>query len=174
MGFDPLSKVATTNPYPVRAVGGYTATATWTPAAAAYGAGDVMSVAQTLTWVDADGNAFPGGSLKIISSIFEVDETAVQASEAAYALKMYSVTPPSAHADNAAWDLPSGDRAAYVGALAIAAPTDVGATLLTETDNIQKHITVAATGLTFAELVTVAGFTATATARKIKLHAEAV
>ena len=162
------------NPAPVRDVRGYTATMTVTPAAAAYGAGDVMGVAQTLTWLDGNGNTFPGGELKIISHVLEVDETAVQASEAAYALKMYNVTPPSAHADNAAWDLPSGDRAAYVGALAIAAPTDVGSTLLTETDNVQKQITVAATGLTFAELVTVAGFTATATARKVTLHAEAV
>lgn len=153
---------------------GYYATATWTPAAAIYAAGDVMSVAQTLSWTDRNGKLFPGGELRIVSHVFEVDETALQASEAAYALKLYSVTPPSAHADNAAWDLPAGDRAAYVGSLAIAAPTDVGSTLLTETDNVQKQITVASTGLTFAELVTVAGFTPTATARKIKLHAVAV
>lgn len=153
---------------------GYVATATWTAVAAAIGAGDVMGAVATLTWLDANGLPFPGGELMIRSLVFEVDETALQASEAAYAIKMYGVTPPSAIADNGVWDLPAGDRASYIGALPITAPVDVGSTLLTEIDNINKQITVPATGLTFAYLMTVAGFTPTATARKVKIHAQTV
>lgn len=172
--FNPLAKIADSNPMPVRGITGYYASATWTPAAAAYGAGDVMSVAQQLSWLDKDGAAFQGGELIIRSLVLLISETALQASEAAYALKLFSVTPPSARADNAVWDLPSGDRASYAGAIPITAPTDIGSSLLTEIENINKQITVASTGITFAELVTVAGFTATATARKVILHAHAV
>lgn len=153
---------------------GYTASLSLVAVAAAIGAGDVMGGAQSMTWIDSAGNTFTGGELLVRSMIFEVDETALQASEAAYALKLYGVTPPSAIADNGAWDLPAGDRASYLGAIAITAPADVGSTLLTETDGINKQITVPATGLTFAYLVTVAGFTPTATARKVRLHAERI
>jgi hypothetical protein len=66
--------------------------------------------------------------------------------------------------------LPSGDRAAYLGSLAIGTPVDVGSTLVVETDDLRKQITVASTGKIFAELVTVGAFTATATARKVVLH----
>jgi hypothetical protein len=106
-----------------------------------------------------------------VSTLFTVAETALQASEAAYSLKLYSVTPPSAHADNDAWDIPAGDRTAYVGALAVGTPVDLGSTLVVEVDNIQKLITVASTGKTFAELITLAGFTATAKARTVVIRA---
>lgn len=153
---------------------GYYATATFTPAAAAYGAGDVISVAQTLTWLDSGGVAFPGGELVIVSSQLLISETALQASEASYSLKLFNVTPPSARADNAVWDIPAGDRASYLGALALGTPVDIGSSLVIEVDNIQKMINVLPTGKTFAELVTAAGFTATATARKVLLHARAL
>lgn len=153
---------------------GYIGSLSFTAVAAAIGAGDVMGAIGTITWADSAGNTFTGGELLIRSTVFEVDETALQASEAAYALKLYSVTPPSALADNAPWDLPAGDRASYLASLAITAPTDIGSTLLTETDSINKQITVPATGLTFAYLVTVAGFTPTATVRKVRLHAERI
>lgn len=172
--FDPLGKVDSRNPMPVRERRGFYASASFTPAAGAYGALDIMSTAKTLTWADSDGNLFWGGLLKIISLRMTIAASALQASEAAYALKMYSVTPPSARADNAAWDLPSGDIAAYVGSQAIVAPTDVGSALVTETDNINKIISVASTGLTFAELVTVPAFTPTAVARVVTLFAEAI
>jgi len=149
----------------------FTASLTVTPAAAAYSANDVMGTAQTLTWLDTYGNPFPGGELRIISTFFTVATTALQASEAGYSLKLYNVTPPSAHADNDAWDVPSNDRAAYIGALAIGTPVDLGSTLAVEVDSLSKLITVASTGKTFAEVVTAAGFTATAVARTITIHA---
>lgn len=156
---------------------GFAATATFTPTAAAYGAGDVIGVAQELVLTNSSGQPFTGrdgagggGEYLITSSMLMVSETAVQSGETSYLLKLYSVTPPSAHADNAAWDLPSGDRAAYLGSLSLGTPADVGSTLIIETDDLRKQITVASAGKIFAELVTVGAFTATATARKVTLH----
>lgn len=152
----------------------YTAAATWTPAAAAYSAGDVVSVAQTLTWTDFNGLVFPGGELVITSVDLLIAHTAVISGETSYRLHLYSVTPPSAHADNDAWDLPSGDRTAYRGYIDLGSPTDVGSTLFVQTDGVNKQISNTATGRLFGELVTNGGFTATAVARTVTLHAALV
>lgn len=144
----------------------FTATATFTPTAAAYSANDVMDVAKELTVV----GPILGGEVMITSASLQVATTALQSGEASYDLQLYSVTPPSAHADNDAWDLPSGDRTAHLSTISLGTPVDLGSTLKIETDGINKQITVPAGGSLFAELVTVGGFTATAVARKVVLH----
>lgn len=154
--------------------GGYTAVQTFTPAAAGYSTNDVIDVAKSFTWLDRNGNTYGGGALVILSASIMVSETAVQSGETSYNLQKYSITPPSAHADNAAWDLPSGDRAAYQDVTALGTPVDLGSSLSVKTNGINEPILVPATGLTFAELVTVGAFTATATARKVTLYAVAL
>lgn len=149
------------------AAGGYSSTAVFTPAAAAYAAGDIMQGAREFTNL---GRA-TGGEVVITGAILRVDTTALQASEASYTLHLYSVTPPSALADNAAWDLPSGDRVSYLGSITLGTPVDVGSTLRIETNGINKQITVPSGGSVFGYLVTAAGFTATAVARNVTLKA---
>jgi hypothetical protein len=153
---------------------GYTATAIFTAAAAAYSANDIVDVAKQMTWLDKDGNAFGGGELMITTAELLIAETALQASEASYSLKKYNITPPSARADNAAWDLASGDRASFQGSTDLGTPVDIGSSLYVKTTQINEQITVPATGKTFAELVTAAGATLTATARTVTLHAVAL
>ncbi len=165
---------ATGRPVGAAGVAGYSATITFTPAAAVYSANDVMDVAKTISWVDRNGVAFPGGELMIISSSLQIAHTAIIAGETSYVLATYSVTPPSAHADNDAWDVPSGDRVAYKGQFSLGTPVDLGSTLQVDQDGINRAVTVAATGVTFAELITVGAFTATAVARKVTLHAVAL
>lgn len=149
---------------------GFAASATFTPAAAAYSANDVIATAQEFTNI----GPISGGPIMITTVSLEVAETALQASEAAYRLHLYSVTPPSAPADNAAWDLPSGDRVSYRGFIEMGTPVDLGSTLYVETTGVNKQLNLPASvngGSLFGLLVTIAGFTATATARKVKLHA---
>lgn len=145
--------------------GGVAASATFTPAAAAYGAGDIMEGAKAMAF-----GAGAAGEVRLTAVSLLVEASALQASEAAYRLHLYNVTPPSARADNAAWDLPSGDRAAYLGFVDITAPVDVGSSLFIQIDTLAKQITIPAGGTIYAELVTVAGFTATAAARTVTLH----
>lgn len=172
--------VSSTNPIPVGTApggsltAGYFASATFTPAAAAYSANDVISVAQTFTWTDLAGNVFPGGLMVILTASLLISETALQSGETSYNLQKYNITPPSAHADNAAWDLPSGDRASYQGAISLGTPVDLGASLYVKTTGINEPIVVPATGLTFGELITVGGATLTATARKVVLFGAAI
>lgn len=148
---------------------GVTATASFTPAAAAYSAGDTMDVAKEFAFTYADGRSVPTGSLiRILTSTLKIDTTGLQASEAAYTLYTYSATPPSALADNAAWTLASGDLSAYRGSISLGTPVDLGSALYVRSGGIDTDFNLAGTSL-FGTLVTVAGFTATAVARQVRL-----
>lgn len=151
----------------VASFGGYISSATATAVAEAYSAGDVIQGALTFA------NIAPatGGSILISNTRLRVDATAVQSGETSYTLQLYSATPPSALANNAAWDLPSGDRAVYVGAIALGTVVDLGSTLYVEQTGLTKQITVPAGGSLFGYLVTNGAFTATAAARVVTLTA---
>lgn len=145
-------------------------TASFTPTAVAYGAGDIIDVAKEFPLLGPAS----GGSINIINTELMVEHTAVISGETSYTLHLYSVTPPSAQADNAVWDLATGDRASYLGSLALGTPADLGNTLYIQVLNIQKQIKVPAGGSIFGRLVTVGAFTATAAARKVTIHAQIV
>jgi hypothetical protein len=137
-----------------------------------YGVGDVVG-ATAAAW------SFPlmgpsGGQIMITSASLEIDLTAVPAGMTSFRLHLYSVTPPSALADEATWDLPSGDRASYLGYIDLGTPVDVGSTLFVQTDQINKQLKLVGTGL-FGYLVsngTYAG--ASAGVQVITLHAVAL
>jgi hypothetical protein len=52
-----------------------------------------------------------------------------------WTLHLYNVTPPSALADDAAFNLPSGDRTAYLGSISIPQVVDLGDTLYIKSAN---------------------------------------
>lgn len=146
------------------------ASATFTPAAAAYAAGDIMEGAKAFeNLADSDG-----GEFIITSADFIIAHSAIIAGETSYRLHLYSITPPSALADNAAWDLPSGDRESYLGFVDLGTPVDVGASLHVQSTQINKQITVPSGGRLYAYLQTIGGFTATAAARSVRLHTSAI
>lgn len=148
----------------------WVSTASWTPAAAAYSANDVISTAQEFTSI-----GFPnGGEVMIHSTSLLVAHTALISGETNYLLYLYSVTPPSALADNDAFDIPSGDRASFVARIDLGTPADLGSTLLVQTDEINKQVTVPNGGSLFGYLVTAGAFTATAAARQVTLHTRAL
>ncbi len=152
---------------PVEVIGsGRVASATFTPAAAAYSANDIMATAKEFVGFGPS----QGGEVMITSSELQVAHTAVISGETSYRLYLYNVTPPSAAADNDAFDLPAGDRASSLGYVDLGTPVDLGSTLYVQTDGINKQVTVAAGGSVFGYLVTVGAFTATAAARKVTLH----
>jgi hypothetical protein len=148
---------------------GNLSSASFTPAAAAYSANDVISVAQQFALL----GPLIGGPVMITSASLLVAHTAVISGETSYNLHLYNVTPPSAHADNDAWDLPAGDRTAFLGTISLGTPVDIGSSLWVETNGINKQIYVlggANAGTVWGELVTVGAFTATAAARTVRLH----
>jgi len=153
---------------------GFYGTATFTPSASAYGAADIYDVAKEMSLYQANGELIPSGSLiKITHSLLKIDATALVASEGAYTLYAYSVTPPSAQADNAAWTLASADLPSYLGAIAIGTPVDLGAALFVRTNFTDVIMRLAGTSF-FLELVQAAAITPAAVARQVTLIGEIV
>lgn len=127
-----------------------------------YAAGDVVGTST------ASGGAVhefvsmgpEGGEVLVTSASLEIQSTGIISGETAYNLELYGVTPPSALADNAAFDIPAGDRAAHLCTVSLGAPVDKGSTLKVEVDNINKQIKLTGTSI-FAYLVTVGAYTPT-------------
>lgn len=126
-----------------------------------YAANDVIGAATgstaALTFASMGVSA---GRIMITSASLEVDAASIIAGETSYLLHLYNITPPSALGDNAAFDLPSGDRASYLGFVNLGAPADLGATLYIESNIINKQIKLAGTSV-FGYLVTVGTYTPT-------------
>lgn len=134
----------------------------------AYTANDVLGGALDL------GVLGPSGAAVQINSIqLEADIAAIPAGQTSWLLYLYNVTPPSAVADNGAFDLPLGDRASFLGSIAISAMADLGSTLYVEINNIGKQVKLSGTHL-FAYLVTVGGFTPNANSEAYKLTVHTV
>ncbi len=142
----------------------------------AYAANDVVgpatgsSAAQAFTIGPA-----AGGEVIINSAKLQIGASAIPSGMTSFGLALYSVTPPSAYGDNAAWDEASGDRASYLGTISLGAPVDIGSTLEVSTDGIDHQITTPAGGVVYGYLITNGAFTpASATAFAVALHAVAL
>jgi hypothetical protein len=140
-----------------------------------YTAGDVLGTGSGASAAVA-AITFPtmgpaaGGEVIITSLAFERDASLIISGETTYTVHLYSVTPPSGLLDNDAWDLPSGDRASYLGRIEIGAPADVGSTLWVEVNGINKQVTLASSNL-YGYVVTNGAYTPVAVAvHKIGLH----
>ncbi len=139
-----------------------------------YSANDVVGAATGSTAALTFASIGPsgGGEVIITTAQFEIDITSVPSGMTSFILYLYNVTPPSALGDNTAWDLPSGDRASFVGYVNLGAPVDLGSTLYVETLQINKQVTVPSGGSLFGYLVTVGGYSpAASSVFKITLHA---
>ena len=136
----------------------------------AYTAGDALGAAAAAITFPSMGPS-AGGEVMITSASLEADVTSIPAGMTYFTLYLYNVTPPSAYADNAAWDLPSGDRASFLGSINLQTPVDLGSTLYIEVNGINKQITLAS-GSLFGYLVTAAGFTPAGNSEvyKVTLH----
>lgn len=137
----------------------------------AYTAGDVVGGAITFA-----GIAPYGGDILVTSTALRINVTGIPAGMTSFRLHLYTSSPTSALADNAAWDLPADDRAAYVGYIDLGSPVDVGSTLFVQADQINKQIKLAAGSSTlYGYLTTTAGYTPTSAAVKvIELHTVAL
>lgn len=141
----------------------------------AYAANDVLGSATGSTAALTFSSMGPSGKeILITSAALEIDASAVISGETSYRLYLYNVTPPSALGDNAAFDLPSGDRASFLGYVDLGTPVDLGSTLYVETNIINKQVLLSGTSL-FGYLVTNGAYTPTsARVHKITLHSVAV
>lgn len=156
---------------------GYNASVTLTRTADtnAYTANDVIGAATGSTAALEFTSMGPSAGRVMITSVeLEIDAAAIISGETSYTLHLYSVTPPSALGDNAAFDLPAGDRASYLGKISLGTPVDLGSTLYVETHGVNKQVKLAGTSL-FGYLVTDGAHTPTSARVYVaKLHTVAV
>jgi len=132
-----------------------TATFTRPSNVTAYTALDVVgATAAALTFLS-------GGGPNSIFSVTGVEVQLDQATAAAtvFRLHLYSVTPPSALADNAAFDIPTGDRASYLGYVDTSTAVDFGSTIYATSPVVNKGIRAPESASIFGYLQAITGFT---------------
>jgi len=128
----------------------------------AYAAGDVVGSATSsgggiLTITNA-GPVAGNGQVLFTTTRLAVNLSAVPSGMTSFRLHLYSSSPGSAYADNAAWDLPSGDRSAYLGYIDLGTPVDVGSTLFVQQTGQNVQVTEPA-GTLYGYLVTNGAYT---------------
>lgn len=144
----------------------------------AYTALDVESDSTSSPTVLTFANIGPvGGKILLTRVTHEIDVSAIPSGMGAFRIHLYNASPTAIN-DNAAFDLPSGDRTKYLGFIEIPTPYDLGSTLWADTEAmfqpIRMEITLV-TGTIYGILQTVAGYTPTAQAvKKITLHSIAL
>jgi hypothetical protein len=152
--------VSTADPLPVSGKA-YRTTATITrPSnATAYTAGDVVGDTGGSAIISLTG-AGPSAGFVFIQSISLVfSDSVVPSGMGAFRLHLYSAS-PTAIADNAVFDLASGERASYMGFIDLPTPSDFGSTLYTQADYSGRLIKLGTASTTlFAELETRGAYT---------------
>lgn len=121
----------------------------------AYTALDVVgATAAALTFPATSGI----GSPFIIKSL-DVQINQATAAATVFRLHLYSVTPGSALADNAAFDLPAGDQPYYLGYADTASAVDLGVINFATSAVLNKGVMVAESASIFGYLQCITGFT---------------
>jgi len=125
----------------------------------AYTAGDVVGDtggSAILTFSNMGPNS---GYVLIQSAALIFSDSAVPSGMGSFRVHLYSAS-PTAIADNAAYDLVSADRSAYMGYFDLPAPVDFGSTLYTQTDYIGRMIKMATNSTTvYAQIETKGAYT---------------
>lgn len=124
----------------------------------AYSAGDVIGA--TGSAIHTLASAGPSGGLVLVQGVeLLIGATSVPAGMGSFRVHLYSAS-PTAIADNAAFDLVSGDRAAYLGYIDLGTPQDLGSTIYSQTEYVGRLIELASASTTlYAQLETRNGFT---------------
>lgn len=161
MGGDGTGGASPSNPLPV-AGQAYSASATFTPAAASHVAGDVNGGAQSFAL-----GAISGSRVMITSASLQISSATAEAT--AWRLYLFNVTPPSALADDAAFTLPTGDLASFLGYVDLGTAVDLVDNQWVETHIINKQIKLAGTSV-FGYLVNLTTLTPAAVAHIVTLH----
>lgn len=136
------------------------ATATFTPAASSHTAGDCNGAAQQFEFQAM------GATMVITDADLMIDGATAEAT--AWRLYLYKATPPSAYADDAAWDLGSGDRDAYVGYIDLGTAVDLGATQWVQTSGLNRAVKLGGSSL-WGYLVNLSTLTPAAVAHRVRL-----
>ena len=158
--------VSPTNPLPLTSKGYSASVSIGRPEnTTAYTALDVIGVADSGTAANAGSaiielaNLGPagGGEITLVDWSLTIGLAAVTSGMTSFRLHLFNAS-PTAILDNAAFDLASADRTKYLGYLDASTPVDLGSTIFTQGDQLNKRLTLASSSL-FAILQTIGGYT---------------
>jgi hypothetical protein len=136
-----------------------TATITRPSNTTAYTAGDVVGDTGGSAIISLTAAGPTAGFLLAQSISLVFSDSVVPSGMGAFRIHMYSAS-PTAIADNAPFDLVSGDRATYMGYIDLSAPQDLGSTIYTQLDYPGRLIKLAAASTTlFVEIETRGAYT---------------
>jgi hypothetical protein len=183
-GVQSVQGVSGGTPVPVTS-GGYDVATTVTRGAnvTPYTAGDVVGGALDLGALGPSAGAVMITGAQLLLNL--TSAATVPSGMTSFRLYLYSVTPPSAYADNAQWGLPTsgitltGDRASYLGFIDLGSPVNLGVsgsfTPYCEANGINKQVRLTGTKL-FGYLVTNGGYTPAANSEiyTLTMHTVAV
>jgi hypothetical protein len=125
----------------------------------AYTAGDVVGDTGGTAIITLPSIGPSGGFVLIQSLSLVLSDSTVPSRMGAFRVHLYSAS-PTAIADNAPFDLASGERASYLGFVDLAAPQDLGSTIYTQVDYPGRLVKLAAASTSlFAEIETRGAYT---------------
>jgi hypothetical protein len=120
----------------------------------AYTAGDVVGDTGGSAILTLSNIGPTGGFVLIQSAALIFSDSSVPSGMGAFRVHFYNAS-PTAIADNAAFDLVSGERALYMGYIDLSAPQDLGSTIYTQVDYPGRLVRLGTTSSTlFAEIET--------------------
>jgi|SRR6185369_6770900 len=151
----------------------FSASATFTPAAAGHTTPAVVGVATEFVLKDRNGSPPSSGShLRITSATLQINGGTIETT--AWRLHLYSVTPPSAYADAATHDISNAtDLTSYLGYVDLSQVLDLGTTLYIDMPNLNKQIKLTGTSV-FGYLVNGTTLTPQAVAHIVTLQCQAI
>lgn len=125
----------------------------------AYTAGDVVGDTGGSAIITLSSIGPTAGYVIVQSAALIFSDSVVPAGMGAFRVHLYNAS-PNAIADNAPFDLLSGERSKYVGYIDLAAPQDFGSTIYTQVDYPGRLIKLAAASTTlYAEIETRGAYT---------------
>ena len=141
----------------------------------AYAALDVVGEDAAANLEFADVLATAGGAFVILSAKIRIDAAVIPAGMTGFRLHLYDAA-PTAITDNVAYNLPSGDRAKYLGYISVTDIVDNGDTVWCQADavNFVGKLAAASTTL-YGVLQTIGAYTPSAsTVKTITLNVAAI
>ena len=151
---------------------GSTVTITRPANTTAYAANDVVGGALDLGIIAPSG----GGDILFTSALLMPRIAAVPSGMTYFTLYLYSVTPPSAIADNGAWTLATADLGDFLGSINLsspALPATSSNALYSQVNTVNVQVTAASQHV-YAYLVTAGGFTPAANSEVYDLTVKAL
>lgn len=134
-----------------------------------YTAGDVVGSTSGSAILTLSNIGPSGGYILVQSAALLFSDTSVPSGMGGFRIHFYNAV-PTAIADNAVFDLVSGDRASYMGYIDLATPQDLGSTVYSQVDYTGRQIKLAAASTALYAVIETRGAYTPASASTFELR----